>query len=203
MHLGFHIRLKQTNYIKPIGFHVFPSISYTISLYKNQQKSMDSLMPFFFSKPLRCVVWCGAVGTPCWGCRLQPWMSLNQQLGIYLDSRVIPGTFNNGTPNNGKFPILFPNPTPIRIPKDMGIVWETYHKQFPLLKVPENPTDRWVHGKGWPSRSAKQHPRWFFFNNIENRAWRYNFPRENLVWYQFVTFSGLYQTIRGNWYIQC
>ena len=25
-------------------------------------------------------------------------------------------------------PILVPNPTPIRIPKDMGIVWEVYHK---------------------------------------------------------------------------
>ena len=31
----------------------------------------------------------------------------------------------------GKFPILFPNPTPIRIPKDMGLVWETYHKGAP------------------------------------------------------------------------
>ena len=31
--------------------------------------------------------------------------------------------------------------TPIRIPKDMGIVWEAYHKQVPLLGVPENPID--------------------------------------------------------------
>ena len=30
---------------------------------------------------------------------------------------------------------------PIRIPKDMGIVWEAYHKQVPLLGVPENPID--------------------------------------------------------------
>ena len=28
--------------------------------------------------------------------------------------------------------------TQIRIPKDMGIVWETYHKGVPLLGVPEN-----------------------------------------------------------------
>ena len=28
--------------------------------------------------------------------------------------------------------------TPIRIPKDMGIEWETYHKGVPLLGVPEN-----------------------------------------------------------------
>ena len=26
--------------------------------------------------------------------------------------------------------------TPIRIPKDMGIVWETYQKRVPLLGVP-------------------------------------------------------------------
>ena len=32
-------------------------------------------------------------------------------------------------------PILFPY-TPIRIPKDMGIVWEAYHKGVPLLGVP-------------------------------------------------------------------
>ncbi len=30
---------------------------------------------------------------------------------------------------------------PIRIPKEMGIVWEAYHKQVPLLEVPENPID--------------------------------------------------------------
>ena len=39
-------------------------------------------------------------------------------------------------PPYGKLPILFPNPTPIRIPKDMGIVWEAYHKGVPLLGVP-------------------------------------------------------------------
>ena len=31
--------------------------------------------------------------------------------------------------------------TPIRIPQDMGIAWETYHKGVPLLEIPENPTD--------------------------------------------------------------
>ena len=48
-----------------------------------------------------------------------------------------------GTPY-GKFPILFPyqsHTTPIRIPKDMGMVWEAYHKGVPLLGVPENPTE--------------------------------------------------------------
>ena len=32
--------------------------------------------------------------------------------------------------------------TPIRIPKDMGIVWEAYHKGVPLLGVPENPIEK-------------------------------------------------------------
>ena len=35
--------------------------------------------------------------------------------------------------------VSFPNyshTTPIRIPKDMGIVWEAYHKGVPLLGVP-------------------------------------------------------------------
>ena len=45
-------------------------------------------------------------------------------------------------PPYGQLPILFPNPTPIRIPKDMGIVWEAYHKRVPLLGVPENPIDQ-------------------------------------------------------------
>jgi len=31
--------------------------------------------------------------------------------------------------------------TPIRIPEDMGIVWETYHKGVPFLGVPENTLD--------------------------------------------------------------
>ena len=39
------------------------------------------------------------------------------------------------------FMVSFPyysHTTPIRIPKDMGIVWETYHKWVPFLGVPEN-----------------------------------------------------------------
>ena len=31
---------------------------------------------------------------------------------------------------------------PIRIPKDMGIVWETYHKGVPFLVVLENTLDQ-------------------------------------------------------------
>ena len=34
-----------------------------------------------------------------------------------------------------------PHTTPPRIPKDMGRVWETYHKGVPLLGVPENTLD--------------------------------------------------------------
>ena len=33
--------------------------------------------------------------------------------------------------------------TPIRIPKDMGMVWESYHKGVPLLGVPEITLDKW------------------------------------------------------------
>ncbi len=53
----------------------------------------------------------------------------------------------SGTPNNGiRIPLwYFPyysHTIPIRIPKDMGIVWEAYHKGVPLLGVPENPTEK-------------------------------------------------------------
>ena len=34
--------------------------------------------------------------------------------------------------------------TPIRIPKDMGIVWETSHKGVPFLGVPENTLDTYI-----------------------------------------------------------
>ena len=47
-----------------------------------------------------------------------------------------PGTPNKGTP----YP-YYSHTTPIRIPKDMGMVWEAYHKGVPLLGFPENPTD--------------------------------------------------------------
>ena len=45
----------------------------------------------------------------------------------------------SGTPNNGPLIVSFPyysHTTPIRIPKDMGIVWKAYHKEVPLLGVP-------------------------------------------------------------------
>jgi len=43
----------------------------------------------------------------------------------------------SGTPNIGiPFP-YYSHTTPIRIPKDMGIVWEAYHKRVPLVGVPE------------------------------------------------------------------
>ena len=52
-----------------------------------------------------------------------------------------------GPPNDGTpFPILFPyysHTTPIRIPEDMGIVWEAYHKGVQLLGVPGITLDSW------------------------------------------------------------
>ena len=36
----------------------------------------------------------------------------------------------------GSFP-YYSHTTPIRIPKDMGMVWEASHKGVPLLGVPE------------------------------------------------------------------
>ena len=48
---------------------------------------------------------------------------------------MIPGTPKNGTP----YP--FPYHSHFRIPKDMGIVWEAYHKGVPLLGVPQNLID--------------------------------------------------------------
>ena len=43
----------------------------------------------------------------------------------------------SGTPNNGTpWAPYYSHTTPIRIPKDMGIVWEAYHKGVPLLGVP-------------------------------------------------------------------
>ena len=50
-------------------------------------------------------------------------------------SRVIPGTPNNGTPLWEAS--HYSHTTPIRIPKDMGMVWEASHKGVPLLGVPE------------------------------------------------------------------
>ena len=42
----------------------------------------------------------------------------------------------SGTPNNGTpWAPYYSHTTPIRIPKDMGIVWEAYHKGVPLLGV--------------------------------------------------------------------
>ena len=37
--------------------------------------------------------------------------------------------------------LVKPHSTPIRIPEDMGIVWESYHKGVPLLGVPGNTLD--------------------------------------------------------------
>ena len=42
----------------------------------------------------------------------------------------------SGTPKNGTPYPYYSHTTPIRIPKDMGMVWEAYHKGVPLLGVP-------------------------------------------------------------------
>ena len=39
--------------------------------------------------------------------------------------------------------VSFPYELPISLGILMGIVWETYRKEIPLLGVPENPTDNW------------------------------------------------------------
>ena len=56
--------------------------------------------------------------------------------GVYLDVKKWISNFFDGFKGDSRDP-----QTPIRIPKDMGIVWEAYHKGVPLLGVPENPTD--------------------------------------------------------------
>ncbi len=53
------------------------------------------------------------------------------------DSNV-PGPISvgfSGIPNNGTPYPYYSHTTPTRIPKDMGIVWEAYHKGVPLLGV--------------------------------------------------------------------
>ena len=47
-------------------------------------------------------------------------------------------------PLMGSFP-YYSHSTPIRIPKDMGMVWEAYHKGVPLLGVPENSLNEMSH----------------------------------------------------------
>ena len=46
-------------------------------------------------------------------------------------------------PPYGKRDPYYSHTTPIRIPKDMGMVWEAYHKGVPLLGVPENPIEEY------------------------------------------------------------
>ena len=58
------------------------------------------------------------------------------------DSRVIPGTLNNGT-----LMVSFLYYSHIfrdSYGSGMGIVWEAYHKGVPWLGVPENPIEWWI-----------------------------------------------------------
>ena len=61
----------------------------------------------------------------------KPLHSLKLINGIFRDPQLI-------GPPYGKLPILFPNPTPIRIPKDMGIAWETLPQVGPIIGGPWN-----------------------------------------------------------------
>jgi len=46
--------------------------------------------------------------------------------------------------------------TPIRIPKDMGIIWETYRKRVPLLGVPGITLDKTAISKSPPNHPTSQ-----------------------------------------------
>ena len=70
------------------------------------------------------------------------------------------------------FIVSFPyysHTTPIRIPKDMGIVWETYDKWVPLLGVPGNTSWTWTCSllklcvRTYTSWVAKHHRQWVHF----------------------------------------
>ena len=54
---------------------------------------------------------------------------------IYL-SMGFSGTPKDMGPPYGKRDPYYSHTTPTRIPKDMGMVWEAYHKGVPLLGVP-------------------------------------------------------------------
>ena len=58
--------------------------------------------------------------------------------------------------------------TPIRIPKDMGIVWETYHKGVPLLGVPENTLDDCAGGV-LPNSTYQPTNLCVFYNKVSTR----------------------------------
>ena len=64
------------------------------------------------------------------GCRLRMIHDQDPRInGIFGDPLIV------------SFP-YYSHTTPIRIPKDMGIVWEAYHKGVPLLGVPGITLDR-------------------------------------------------------------
>ena len=54
------------------------------------------------------------------------------------------GTPKDMGPPYGKRDPYYAHTTPIRIPKDMGMVWEAYHKGVPLLGVPGITLDSWL-----------------------------------------------------------
>ena len=57
----------------------------------------------------------------CWWFVRNPATTHQLINGIFRDHQ------GHGTPENGNLPILFPYHSHVRIPKDMGIVWEDYH----------------------------------------------------------------------------
>ena len=59
--------------------------------------------------------------------------------------------------------------TPIRIPKDMGMVWEAYHKGVPSLGVPEISLE-YNSGKRLPDSAAAKSP------NRRPKCWEFSKP---------------------------
>ena len=72
-------------------------------------------------------------------------MLIYRSVSSFGDSSNVQGYFqvppNNGTPENGKFPIRASHIFMDSYGSGMGIIWETSHKGVPLLGVPENPTE--------------------------------------------------------------
>ena len=62
--------------------------------------------------------------------------------GSQLNSVGFSGTPKDMGPPYGKRDPYYSHTTPIRIPKDMGMVWKAYHKGVPLLGVRAITLDR-------------------------------------------------------------
>ena len=71
----------------------------------------------------------------------------------------------------------------------MGIVWEAYHKGFPLLGVPENPIDLKHAGQIGSRESHHLRPRKLRFFNLQNGSLEKELPNLQTIIFKFhVTF---------------